>query len=95
MFAHDADIKKLPALIPDECRKVWSGVTNTEVFLQHLHSEMVLDENNHMRIQRLPTISAPSAWTTEQGYRSKRQCKSFIFDKEYGLTDVLYTNIKE
>lgn len=95
VFAHDADIKKLPALIPDECRKVWSSVTNTEVFLQHLHSEMVLDENNHMRIQRLPTISAPSAWTTEQGYRSKRQCKSFIFDKEYGLTDVLYTNIKE
>lgn len=94
VFAHDADIKKLPALIPDECRKIWSSVDNTEVFLQHLHSEMVLDEKNHMRIQRLPTISASSAWSNEQGYRSKRQCKSFIFDKEYGLTDVIYTNIK-
>lgn len=94
VFAHDADVKKLPALIPDECRDVWSSCNNTEVFLQHLHSETVLDEKNHMRIQRLPTISASSAWSNEQGYRSKRQCKSFIFDKEYGLTDVLYTNIK-
>lgn len=93
-FAHDADVKQLPSLIPDECRDVWSNVDTTEVFLQHLHKEIVLDEKNNMRIQRLPTISASSAWSNNQGYRSKRQCKSFIFDKEYGLTDVLYTNIK-
>lgn len=94
VFAHDADIKKLPGLIPDEARMYWSDVDMTEVFLQHLHSETVLDEKNHMRIQRLPTISASSAWSNNQGYASHRQCKSFIFDEKYGLTDVLYTNIK-
>ena len=94
VFAHDADIKKLPGLIPDEARMYWSDVDMTEVFLQHLHSETVLDEKNHMRIQRLPTISASSAWSNNQGYASHRQCKSFIFDEKCGLTDVLYTNIK-
>jgi len=94
VFAHNADVKRLPELIPDEAREYWSNVDMTEVFLQHLHSENVLYEKNNMRIQRLPTISAQSAWATEQGYRSHRQCKSFIFDEKYGLTDVLYTHIK-
>ena len=47
-----------------------------------------------MRIQRLPTISAKSKWTNDKGFNSKRQCKSFIYDIDDGLTDVLYTPIK-
>lgn len=92
-FAHDADIKRLPALIPDECRELWSKIDTTEVFLQHLHKEAVLFESDNMRVQRLPTISAKSEWANSMGYNSKRQCKSFIFDKELGLTDILYTPV--
>ena len=94
VFAHDGDLKTLPKLIPDEARSYWSDIKYTEVFLQHLHSEQVLMEDNNMRIQRLPTISAKSKWTNDKGYNSKRQCKSFIYDKNNGLTDVLYTIIK-
>lgn len=94
-FAHDADVKRLPVLIPDECRDVWSSINTTEVLLQHLHGEAVLLEDNNMRVQRLPTISAKSEWANSKGYNSKRQCKSFVFDKEQGLTDVLYTSIKK
>lgn len=94
-FAYDADVKRLPAIIPDECRDVWSGIDTTEVFLQHLHGEAVLTERDNMRVQRLPTISAKSKWANSKGYNSKRQRKSFIFDKELGLTDVLYTPIKK
>lgn len=93
-FAHDGDIKKLPMLIADEAREFWSKVDTTEVFLQHLHTEQVLLEDNNIRIQRLPTISAKSKWSNDKGYSSKRQCKSFIFDLNDGLTDVLYTPIK-
>lgn len=93
VFAHDGDLKRLPHLIPDEAREYWAQVNMTEVFLQHLHDEMILIEQNHMRIQRLPTISGHSSWTKEQGFCSKRQCKSFIFNKDIGLTDVLYTNV--
>ena len=81
-------------LIADEAREYWSDVDTTEVFLQHLHTENVLMEEFNMRIQRLPTISAKSKWTTDNGYSSKRQCKTFIFDIEDGLTDVIYTPIK-
>ena len=93
-FAHDGKVNKLPALIANEARQYWAQAETVEVFLQHLHTEQVLMEDNNIRIQRLPTISARSKWTADKGYSSKRQCKSFIFDKEYGLTDILYTPIK-
>jgi len=94
VFAHDGNLKTLPKTIADEARQYWSSIETTEVFLQHLHSEQVLMEDNNMRIQRLPTISAKSEWTVSKGYGSKRQCKSFIFDLEDGMTDVLYTPVK-
>lgn len=93
-FAHDGNIKTLPRLIADEAREYWSSIDTTEVFLQHLHTEQVLTEEYNMRIQRLPTISAKSDWTVNKGFGSKRQCKTFVFDIEDGLTDVLYTPIK-
>lgn len=94
VFAHDGDVKKLPKIIADEARDVWSNVSFTEVFLQHLHTEQILLEENNMRIQRLPSITAKSKWTVDKGYSSKRQCKSFIYDLEDGLTDVLHTPVK-
>lgn len=93
VFSHDGNVKDLPRLISDEARAVWSSIEQTEVFLQHLHSENVLLESDNIRIQRLPTISAKSMWSINKGYNSKRQCKSFIFDKQYGLLDVIYTPI--
>lgn len=90
MFSHDGDIKRLPQLVADEARQYWSKVEFTEIFLQHLHSEQVLLESNHMRIQRLPTLSGSSAWSVDKGYRSQRQHKSFVYDKD-GLKTVLYT----
>lgn len=94
-FAHDGSVQKLPAIIADEARHLWSQSDTVEVFLQHLHTEQVLIEDNNIRIQRLPTISAKSKWSSDKGYNSKRQCKTFIFDSEHGLTDVLYTPIKK
>lgn len=95
VFAHDGNVKTLPRLVADEAREYWGEVDTTEVFLQHLHTEQVLTEEYNMRIQRLPTISAKSNWTVEKGFGSKRQCKTFIFDMEDGLTDVLYTPVKQ
>jgi hypothetical protein len=94
MFAHDADVKKLPLIIADEARDKWSETVFTDVFLQHLHSEQVLLEDHHMRIQRMPTISGASKWTYDNGFSSHRQHKTFLYDKETGLRSVLYTSIE-
>ena len=94
-FAHDGNVKKLPMIIADEAREYWSKAETTEVFLQHLHTEQVLMEENNMRIQRLPTISGRSKWSSDKGYGSKRQCKAFVFDYMDGLRDVLYTPIRQ
>lgn len=93
-FAHDGNVQKLPAIISNEAKKYWSKAETVEVFLQHLHTEQVLLEDNNIRIQRLPTISGRSKWSVDKGYNSKRQCKTFVFDYNDGLTDVLYTPIK-
>lgn len=92
-FAHNGDVKRLPVIIADEARSMWSEVESVEVFLQHLHTEQVLFEEHNIRIQRLPTISGISKWSHSNGYGSKRQCKSFIFNHDSGLTDILYTPI--
>lgn len=94
-FAHDGKVQTLPALIADEARAYWAQAETVEVFLQHLHTEKVLLEDNNIRIQRLPTISGRSKWSSDKGYSSKRQCKTFIFDKENGLSEVLYTPIRK
>lgn len=95
VFSHSGDLKKLPQIIPDESRKFWSEVDYCDVFLQHMHCEMVLSEDHNMRIQRLPSVCGNSSWAASQGYKSKRQCKSFIYDKDNGLESVLYTTIKD
>lgn len=92
-FSHTADEKRLPAIVADEAREYWSQVKYTDVFLQHLHSEQVLMEDHNMRIQRLPTVCAMSKWTNDSGYKSRRMNKSFIYDREHGLRNVLYTSI--
>lgn len=90
VFAHDADVKRLPELIADEARDYWSDITNTDVYLQHLHTEAILSERNHMRIQRLPSMSGLSAWAAEKGYRSTRQHQSFLYGK-HGRELIIYT----
>lgn len=95
MFAHDGDVKRLQKLIPDEARDLWAQVNHTEVFLQHLHSETELSEDCSIRIQRLPSPVARSVWTNDMGYRSARQCKSFVYDENLGLRNVIYTVVLE
>jgi hypothetical protein len=94
VFAHDADVKKLPIIVADEAREWWSDIKFTDVFLQHLHSEQILLEDHNMRIQRLPTISGLSKWSYENGFSSQRQNKAFIYDKVTGLRTVIYTNLE-
>lgn len=91
VFTHDADVKRLTKLIPDEARDVWGQVNYTEVFLQHLHSEALLAQDNSMRIERLPSPVAKSVWTDEMGYEAIRQCKSFVYDEKYGRRTVIHT----
>ena len=93
VFTHDADVRRLQKLIPDEARDVWGDVQYTEVFLQHLHSEALLFEENNMRAERLPTPVARSVWANEKGYRALRQCKSFVYDELYGRRAVIHTVI--
>ena len=94
-FSHDADTKKLPAIVADEAREYWSEIKFTDVFLQHLHNEQILMEDHNMRIQRLPTISGVSKWSNDNGYKSRRMNKAFLYDRDDGLKNVIYTTIKE
>lgn len=94
-FTHNADVKRLQKLIPDEARDLWAQANFTEVLLQHLHTEVLLMEEYSMRISRLPSPAAKSVWTNDSAYGSRRQCKSFVYDHEYGLRNVIYTVVPD
>lgn len=94
-FTHDADVKRLQKLIPDEARELWAQANFTEVMLQHLHKEELLSNENSIRIQRLPSPTAKSIWTNDSCYGARRQCKSFVYDAEYGLKNTIYTVVPD
>lgn len=94
-FTHNADVKRLQKLIPDEARELWAQASFTEVMLQHLHTESLLVEEFNMRVQRLPSPTAKSIWTNDSCYGGRRQCKSFVYDETYGLRNTIYTVVPD
>lgn len=91
-FSHDLNVKNVNDIIQADARSLLADTTNTVYFLAHLHHEYALDKSG-TDVRRLPTVSALSNWSFENGYSSRRKCQSFIIEKLYGITDILYTVI--
>ncbi|MFA5410170.1 MAG: hypothetical protein WC343_15450 [Bacilli bacterium] len=92
MFTHDAKVDKTGNIILDESCELKDGAKYVEVFLAHLHSEMVKSDRN-VTVRRLTTISGKSAWTVESNYGSNNVCQSFIYNDKYNIRHTLYTMV--
>lgn len=89
-FAHNMKEKDVSPTILAEAKHLLDGIQHTEVLLAHLHKESVLPIGETM-VRRLPTISMRSKWTAENNYNSPRCAQTFIYDKELGITDILFS----
>lgn len=93
-FAHgDSERKRIAGLMPTEAREAWGRTLWHEIHMGHLHSEQVREENNII-IRNVSSITATDSWHYESGYiGAVRKAQSFIWDREYGLTDIIHSVI--
>lgn len=93
MFTHDAKVDKAGNIVFDEAFDLRDGVKYVEVFLAHLHQEMVKQERN-VTVRRLPTISGKSGWTVDNDYGANSVSQSFVYTDKYNIRSVLYTMVQ-
>lgn len=94
-FAHDVkNIDKINDVIQADARAELADTTNTVYLLAHKHHEERKDVAG-TDVMRLPTVSPLSRWAYDGGYSAVRKSKTLVIDDDYGITDVLYTFVKD
>ncbi len=92
VFAHDAKMNDMGNIVLDEGIEHIGGAKYVEVFLAHLHKEIVNQEKN-VTIRRLPTFSGKSAWANDNNFGSNQVSQTFIINENKNITDILYTTV--
>lgn len=90
-FAHDAKIQDCHRMMSSECEN-WSKCDYRTMFLAHLHKEEVLD-TGALVVRRVPTLSGNSTWATGKGFVTSPRGQAFIFNKSYGLEEIINITI--
>lgn len=93
-LTHGSEEKdRIYSLMQVEAASDWGTTTTHEWLIGHLHSEGVTEKNG-VTVRRIPSLCGTDAWHFSQGYTmAKKQSCAFIYNKEHGLTDVLYQGI--
>jgi len=95
-FTHGDSEKKnrIGKLMPIEARESWGRTLFHEVHAAHFHSEQVVKEENGIIVRYVSSPTSTDNWHYENGYvGAVKKAQSFIWDKEYGLTDILHSVI--
>jgi len=94
-FSHgDMEKAKISGIMQNEAREMWGKTKYHEWHLGHLHSEHA-KEKDGIIIRNISSITGSDAWHIESGYIGAiKKAQAFIWDKEYGLTDILNSIIK-
>lgn len=87
---------KLAALMPIEARQMWAQAKYSEFHAAHLHSEHATEEINGVIVRRISSPTASDTWTFESGYvGAVRKAQVFVYDKEYGLSEILMLPVRD
>jgi predicted phosphodiesterase len=89
-FAHgDTEKQRIKGIMQVEAPVAWGNSKFREWHLGHLHSEQIREENGVI-IRNISSITGTDAWHYETGYvGSIKKAQGFIWDREFGLTDIL------
>lgn len=93
-FAHgNKENKNIDKCMQVEEPKKWSETKYREWHLAHLHHE-ISKEYGGVIIRHLPSIAGVDNWSIESGYIGALQrCQAFVWDKEKGLIDIMFSNL--
>jgi len=91
-YSHlDKEKKRIEGNMQVEASEAWGRTKFREWHGAHLHSEHVREVNG-IKIRSLSSITGTDVWHFESGYvGALAVSQSFIWDKEKGLTDILYS----
>lgn len=89
----DKEKKRIEGNMQYEAAEAWGRTLFREWHGAHLHSEHV-KEVNGIKIRNLSAVTGTDAWHYENGYvGALRTHQSFLWDKERGLSEILFTTI--
>ena len=93
-FSHgDTEGKRIYDVMQIEEPKIWGDTLYREMHLGHLHHEVV-NEKGGLIVRSLPSITGTDAWHTESGFvGSLAKAQAFIWDREKGLVNIMFSQI--
>lgn len=96
-FNHgDANLKQTIKSIPAEFAKIWGTHPYRELHLGHLHKEVTVDDEGGMITRRIGSPCSTDAWHYSNRFvGAVKKHQVFIWNKNYGLTNVHYIPIIE
>ena len=107
-FSHgETEKTRIGGLMPVEVPEMWGRTKYREFHLGHLHSEQAkqaegivfkkqIQESDGLIIRHLPSITGSDVWHYNSAYVGAiRKTQGLIYDKEYGLTDILNFVVKK
>lgn len=92
-FTHGhAEGKRIGEVMPIEAREAWGRTIYHEVHAGHYHSEKTVTKDNGVIVRYLNSPTGTDTWHYESAYvGSLKIGQSFIWDKELGLLDIIYS----
>jgi hypothetical protein len=96
-FSHGhSEGKRIGELMPSEAREAWGRCQFTEVHAGHFHSERTTTKDNGTIVRYLGSPTGTDNWHYKSGYStSVKKSESFVWDKEFGLQDIIFTTIRK
>jgi hypothetical protein len=95
-FTHGSDEKdRLFTLMQSEVPELWGSSVYRNWFTGHFH-KLGVEEKGGVTKWSIPSLCATDAWHFRQGYvESIKRTMCFVYDKEVGLTDVMFVNVQD
>lgn len=93
-YAHgDCEKSRIGKLMQIEVPTMWGETLYREWHLAHLHHE-TSKEDGGITIRHLPTITGSDCWHSKSGFVGALQrCQAFLWDKNKGVVDIMYSQI--
>lgn len=86
---------RLASLMPIEARTLWGQARFYEMHAAHLHSEQMIAEINGVIVRRIATPTALDNYHVTHAYMGAvRKAQTFLYDKEWGMTDIINTPVR-
>jgi len=84
-YVHGKETKadKMPMLMAQDNKSVWSDVKYAEWHVAHIHQSKVQDKGG-VRIRHVPSIASIDAWEGQKGYDEGREAQGFVWNETLG-----------